>query len=150
MKILLVASALFMLSTSLLAQGKADAIVGVWLDETEEGYIQIYPAENESGETRYFGKIVGAPENPDSEPTESDKDLVGKRIIKDLRYDDGSWKGGSIYAPDDGKTYKCKMSLDGKDKLKLRGYIGISLIGRTATWTRDSRNAPGVVQDVLE
>lgn len=150
MKILLFASVLLMLSSSLLAQEKADAITGVWLDETEEGYIQIYSAKNESGKTRYFGKIVGAPKDPNSEPSESDKDLVGKRIIEGLRYDDGSWKGGSIYAPDNGKTYQCKMSLEGMDKLKIRGYIGISLIGRTTTWTRNSRTAPGVVQDVLE
>ena len=47
------------------------------------------------------------------------------------------WKGGEILDPDNGKTYRCKMTLsdDGKE-LNVRGYIGISLIGRTQTWHR--------------
>jgi Uncharacterized protein conserved in bacteria (DUF2147) len=43
---------------------------------------------------------------------------------------------GTIYDPKSGNTYSCTMELDGPDKLKVRGYIGISLIGRTDVWTR--------------
>ena len=46
------------------------------------------------------------------------------------------WEGGQIYDPQEGKTYKCKMTLETSDHLKVRGFIGISLIGRTNDWAR--------------
>jgi uncharacterized protein (DUF2147 family) len=49
---------------------------------------------------------------------------------------DGAWSGGFIYDPNSGKTYRCKLKLKDRNTLKLRGYIGISLLGRTDVWTR--------------
>ena len=60
------------------------------------------------------------------------KDLV---LLNNLIYDDGEYTGGNIYDPENGSTYKCYMVLDG-NRLNIRGYIGISLIGRTSVWTR--------------
>jgi uncharacterized protein (DUF2147 family) len=48
----------------------------------------------------------------------------------------GKWDNGIIYDPKTGKTYSCNIELEGADALKVRGYIGISLIGRTQTWKR--------------
>jgi uncharacterized protein (DUF2147 family) len=48
---------------------------------------------------------------------------------------DNKYVDGTIYDPKNGKTYSCKMTCKGK-KLDIRGYIGISLIGRTTTWER--------------
>ncbi len=53
----------------------------------------------------------------------------------------GHAKDGHIYDPESGKTYSAEMTRDG-DVLKLRGYIGISLFGRTETWHRDSASVP--------
>ncbi|MEO1367538.1 MAG: DUF2147 domain-containing protein, partial [Acidobacteriota bacterium] len=49
---------------------------------------------------------------------------------------DGEWSGGTIYDPNNGKTYSCTLELEGADTLKVRGYIGVSLFGRTERWTR--------------
>ena len=49
---------------------------------------------------------------------------------------DGLWEKGHIYDPENGKDYKCKMTLASADVLRVRGFIGISLIGRTEVWTR--------------
>ena len=43
---------------------------------------------------------------------------------------------GTIYDPSTGNTYSCRLTLEGADRLLLRGYLGIPLIGRTTTWTR--------------
>ena len=51
-----------------------------------------------------------------------------------FRYDDGVWRGGRIYDPESGKTYKAIIRLGDDGRLKLRGYIGISLIGRNTVW----------------
>jgi uncharacterized protein (DUF2147 family) len=59
--------------------------------------------------------------------------------VWDFVYDgEGVWEDGDIYDPKSGKTYSCYMKLQSMDKLKVRGYIGISLIGRTTYWTRTS------------
>jgi uncharacterized protein (DUF2147 family) len=49
---------------------------------------------------------------------------------------ENNWEKGTIYDPENGKTYSCKIYLENKNTMKIRGYIGISLIGRTDTWTR--------------
>ena len=55
-----------------------------------------------------------------------------------IKKSDVRWENGTIYDPKSGNTYSCFMELEGPDKIKVRGFIGISLIGRTAIWTRAS------------
>jgi uncharacterized protein (DUF2147 family) len=70
-----------------------------------------------------------------------DKELLGMQIIWDMKQANGSWAGGYIFDPDNGSTYKCTMTLeDGGKKLKVRGFIGISLLGRTQYWDRDENS----------
>ncbi len=135
--------ALFFLFTSLLmAQQKADDVLGQWYSENNESLIEIYKSGN-----KYFGKIIwlkeplrdGKPKIDDKNPDDKFKDrpIVGLVILKDFVFDGkDEWSDGKIYDPKSGKTYSCFMELENKDKLKIRGYIGISLIGRTTYWTR--------------
>ena len=62
--------------------------------------------------------------------------ILGLEILKDFVFDDGKWTDGKIYDPKSGKTYSCNMTMKGNDVLNMRGYIGISLIGRSETWKR--------------
>ncbi len=58
-------------------------------------------------------------------------------ILRDLKKDDDEWTGGTVLDPANGKTYKCKIAVeDGGKKLKVRGYVGLSLLGRTQHWVR--------------
>jgi uncharacterized protein (DUF2147 family) len=64
--------------------------------------------------------------------------LIGLMIVRGLKQNaDGSWSGGQITDPESGKTYKCTItpSADGKT-LSVRGYIGVSLLGRSQTWVK--------------
>jgi len=57
--------------------------------------------------------------------------------MKDFVFEEkGLWEDGEIYDPKSGKTYDCYLKLETPDKLKVRGYVGISLLGRTSKWTR--------------
>jgi len=57
--------------------------------------------------------------------------------LEGFRYTgDNLWEGGRIYNPEDGRKYRCKLWLDGENRLKLRGYVGMSLLGKTETWIR--------------
>ena len=67
---------------------------------------------------------------------DKNKPILGMIILKGLTKDDNEYSGGKILDPKNGKTYKCTINLEGKDKLKVRGYIGFSLIGRSQYWLR--------------
>lgn len=65
-----------------------------------------------------------------------DKKVVGLRFLWGLKdQGNGVWSGGSILDPKNGKIYKSKVTLEG-NKLYVRGYIGVSMLGRTQTWVR--------------
>ena len=123
-------------------QSQGDKIVGTWLSETKEGKISVY----RSG-AKYYGKLIwsksmyakdGVTSNKDSkneDPKLRNRPLKDLIILNNLKYSDGSYSGGTVYDPKNGSTYKCNMKLHG-DRLDIRGYIGISIIGRTSVWTR--------------
>ena len=65
--------------------------------------------------------------------------VVGLEILRNLRPardDPARWGGGTIYDPGSGYTYKCTLTMDAENRLSLRGYVGIPLLGRTTTWYR--------------
>lgn len=73
--------------------------------------------------------------NPD--PALRDRPILGLQVMKGLTAKgDNRWGNGTCYDPENGKSYKCKMRLASPNRLELRGYIGISLIGRTSVLTR--------------
>lgn len=125
---------------------EGDAILGNWLTEEGRAEVEIYKCDNE-----YCGKIVWLREpknaegkdktdvnNPVSE--KRGRKIVGLNIVLGFKYDKyGRWVGGKIYDPDNGKTYSCKMTLE-NDTLNVRGYLGISLLGRTTVWTRAKKS----------
>ena len=119
-----------------------DAVLGQWLTEGEKAVVEIFRSED-----RYCGKIVWLkePKNPDGsevldtenpDPAKRSRTVLGLNLVWGFRYDENQgWVDGSIYDPDNGKTYSCKMNFEG-DALKVRGYVGISLFGRTTVWKR--------------
>src|SRR5262245_12235693 len=96
---------------------------------------------------KLYGKIEKLvdpdPQDPDPrcvhcEGEMKDRPLMGLRILWGLRKDGDLWSGGKILDPDNGKAYKCYIAVeDGGKKLKVRGFIGFSLLGRTQYWLRD-------------
>ena len=119
-----------------------DDIVGIWLNTSGQGQIQIYKEGN-----KYFGKLIwlkepnGPKGNPKMDINNPDeqlktKPLLGLLILRNFKYDDGEWNSGRIYDPQNGKDYKCYMKLKDAKTLSVRGYIGFSLLGRTEVWTK--------------
>jgi uncharacterized protein (DUF2147 family) len=76
--------------------------------------------------------------NPD--PALRTRPVLGLEVLRGLRPDDDdTWTGGTIYDPSSGRTYRCELRLDGDDRLRLRGYVGVSWLGRTTRWVRVGR-----------
>jgi uncharacterized protein (DUF2147 family) len=120
------------------ADGQPTQIVGDWLTEHHDGIIQISVADDGS----YQGKIVGGNDpqrvdqhNPDQ--SRRSHSLLGQTIFQGLKYDgDGKWSGGTIYDPDSGRSYKCKLEQLDHDRVEVHGFIGFALLGRSQVWTR--------------
>ncbi len=120
-----------------------DAILGVWFNAEKDAKIEITKVDG-----KFFGKVIwlknpndakGKPktdiENPD--PKLRTRPRLGLVVLTNLEYDKGiNYDGGKIYDPKSGKTYSCQAKLANNNLLKLRGFIGISLIGRTSEWTK--------------
>lgn len=120
----------------------ADAILGVWANSSNKGHLQLYKQNG-----KYYGKIIwlkqpndetGKPKIDKNNPNEKarSKHLLGLIMLRDFKYEDGEWKNGKIYNPQDGREYKGKMKLKDEKTLAVRGYIGFSVIGKTETFIR--------------
>ena len=66
--------------------------------------------------------------------SEKNQPIEGLLILKGLTKDGDSWTDGTILDPANGKEYDCTISLNGPSKLKVRGFIGFSFLGRTQVW----------------
>ncbi len=74
-------------------------------------------------------------ENPD--PALRSRPMLGLELLKDFQYvAENRYENGTIYNPEDGRTYKAKLTLADPEHLRVRGFIGISLFGGTTVWTR--------------
>jgi uncharacterized protein (DUF2147 family) len=118
-----------------------DAIIGEWYNTEKDGKIEIFKEGDQ-----YHGKLVWLQEpEEDGQPkldknnadlSKRDRPLKGLRLLEDFEYRGGTWENGTIYDPKNGKIYSSTIKLKDKDVLEVRGYVGISLIGRTVEWTR--------------
>ena len=126
-----------------LFSASAQGVVGKWKtidDETGQAksIVEIYEQNG-----KIYGKVVEIlnPAKKEAKCTkckgaDKDKPIDGLIIIKGLTKDGDEYTDGDILDPNKGKLYSCTIKLDGKDKLDVRGYMGISMLGRTQTWTR--------------
>lgn len=122
---------------------EGDKILGVWLTGSGKAHIKI----TRYGD-KYGGKIIwlkeptredGSAKKDDKNPDKNKKSnaLLGLNNLLGFTFEgNGTYENGSIYDPENGKTYKCVITLDGTNILKVRGYVGIQMLGRTDTWAR--------------
>ena len=141
--------ALFALSTALCGAtaGAAEPTpLGLWTTIDDHSHQPRSQVEITEHDGTLSGKVVriypqpGEPADPrceDCKGERHDQPILGMTILWNLHRDGESWDGGEILDPDGGDTYRVTLhpSADGT-KLEVRGYIGISLLGRTQVWER--------------
>ena len=146
---IVVAFALVLLGLNACADD-GDGVLGVWHTTDNKSQVRIFKRND-----HYFGQVMrltrpnwpsddkfgmGGKSKTDRNNPNPDlraRPIVGIQFMNDFVYvGNNLWEDGTIYDPEVGKTYKCKMTLAASNRLEVRGYIGISLFGRTATWTR--------------
>ena len=118
------------------ADNPASDIVGVW-DTGDGAHVEIYERDG-----KYHGKFLyfydeppaGGVEAKNPDPALRNRSLVGTDFLLNFEFTDQKWKHGRIYNPENGKLYKADLELRG-DELKVRGWIGFRLLGRTVEWS---------------
>ncbi|MEX2015417.1 MAG: DUF2147 domain-containing protein [Candidatus Hydrogenedentales bacterium] len=157
---MLIACLIAMAEVAAAQSAPADAIVGKWFTADNEAIVEIYSTQSRDGETRYDGRIVwlaeplveegheeaGQPKRDIYNPDEGQRDqpIIGLVILNDFKYNTKKdrWDSGTIYDPNNGETYKCVIKrvapsdAESAERIEVRGYVGIRLIGRTTVWTR--------------
>jgi uncharacterized protein (DUF2147 family) len=143
-----VVAALIATVTPALAQPTA-TIAGIWWAPDHDGKIEIAIDAAGTANGRLIAVARKAPEldtrNPN--PALRDRPVLGLTILRDFRQEaDGSWSGGTVYDPESGSTYHGTLALDRDGRLRMRGYVAISLFGRTEIVTRVSGPSPATRQ----
>ena len=120
----------------------SQSIFGKWNSKSDSGAVdsvlEIYEKDGKA-----FAKVVEIM-NPsrkkalcvNCEGEFKDKPILGLNILSGLEKNDDEWSGGKIIDPRNGKVYQCYIKLVNTNKLKIRGYIGVSIFGKTAYWER--------------
>lgn len=141
----------FLLAAAAFYAGSAFAVdltpVGTWRtidDETKKPKSIVEITEVDGEVVGKVKEILQSDKGPnpiceDCTGERKDKPVLGMTILWGMKQDGDVWDGGTILDPKNGKTYGCKLtpSADGKT-LKVRGFIGFSLLGRTQMWERVS------------
>jgi uncharacterized protein (DUF2147 family) len=146
----LLLAVLMLVGIPMLALEPGDEILGVWNTTDNKSQVEIF---KEKG--KYHGRIISLKEP--NWPANDEQGMGGKakndrgnpnpklraRKIVGMEFMNGfvhagknHWVNGRIYDPESGKTYKCKLTLLDAKHLEVRGFVGISLLGRTVEWTR--------------
>ncbi|WP_322101978.1 DUF2147 domain-containing protein [Paraburkholderia sp. J41] len=135
-----------LLAGTVAAHAQTDSPVGVWQTvDDHTGQPKALVKISDDGSGNLDGKVIkglGANDQPDrrcTACTDSRKDqlILGMTIIDGMKKTGDGWDDGHILDPENGKVYRCKMHLeDGGQKLEVRGYLGIALLGRSQTWVR--------------
>lgn len=138
----------FLMQPVLLQASDRDEVMGRWASDASIfeimeaegvflGVIQVLkdPTYTLEENAERVGEIRTDDENPD--PALRSRSIVGISMFSEYEYDDGRWRG-RIYDPKTGNTYQSRMEVDADGQLKIRGYIGMPMFGRTAIFDRVS------------
>lgn len=141
----LIAILFIMIGSTALSFGQKETVEGYWLNQEKDAKIEIYKAKD----GKFYGKIIwlkeptrdGKPKTDINNPKENMRatPIMGMLILKAFKKEDEKdYEDGTIYDPKSGKTYSCNITVKNANTLSIRGYVGISLIGRTTVWTRSN------------
>lgn len=137
MKKLIISAILVLCTVMAFAQtNDEDRILGTYLSENKTGKVEVTKQNGKYIGTLVWTVVEGAKDEKNPDASLKKRTLKGVVILKDMTYDNGIWKNGTIYDPESGNTYKATIKLKSDGNLTLRGYIGVPALGRNSVWTR--------------
>ena len=128
------------------------SVIGRWVTVDDKTGAPRSVVEIAEADGTLQGKIAKIYDEPGQSPSDlctkcsgdlKDKPILGMKILAGLKRDGDAWDGGTILDPDSGNVYSATLGLsDSGKKLVVRGYLGISLFGRSQTWIREASAVP--------
>ena len=127
------------------SQQPTGPITGIWATENNEAHVEVCKQDGE-----IFGRFVRFMHEPphggldlkNPNPSRRHQPLVGTFFIRNFEFENGKWRHGRIYNPDNGREYKADLELT-EGILNVRGWIGFRWLGRTVQWIRILPALPG-------
>ena len=131
-------------------QSNSDDIFGLWLESKKQNVaVRIEPCDGQlCGYIYWLRKPLtrkGNPKRDKHNPDESlrQEKLCGLKLLSGFSQDeDKNWSGGEIYSPEDGYKFSSTIKRTDENSLRIRGYIGIPLLGKTVNWHRPEKQLP--------
>jgi uncharacterized protein (DUF2147 family) len=111
-------------------------IFGEWWSEQKDGRIRFYKHRDGTVRGNLAWSKHPRPDVENDNPKLRSRSIIGIVLMWQLRYEDGEYEDGYVYNPEDGNVYRVDIKVLSPDKLKVRGYMGISLFGQSQVWTR--------------
>jgi len=145
-KSILLFAGICFLCSGLWAQLPGDKIIGVYLTAKKTSQVRIFKATD----GKYYGKIAWLEKDKDKkdvknpDPSKRNVKVFDLVLLRGLKFDAqaSQWVGGTIYDPDNGKTYDCFLWFDEENPqiLQLKGYVlGMRWLGRESSWIREEK-----------
>lgn len=133
----------FVLPLSSAAGRGPDPVHGLWLTENKKAIVEIAPCGAEAcGRTVWVAEPVDASGRPkrdtkNADAAKRDRPICGLELVGGLhRQGKGAWSEGWVYNPKDGSTYSAAVRALSPQQIEVRGYLGVSLLGKSQVWTR--------------
>lgn len=146
----LIAALIALVVAPAFAQGAQDPVHGLWLTANGKAIVEFAPCGAKTCGRMVWvanplddtGALKRDVKNDDS--AKRDRTICGLPLLGDLdQAKQGAWEGGWIYNPRDGSTYGADIETVSESQLKVRGYLGVSLFGKSQIWTRVTDNRGG-------
>ena len=126
------------------ASGSSEGVLGTWATEGGKSHVEIVACgEKLCGSITWLKEPMddeGKPKHDDNNPDMElqSRPILGLPLLANFiaGTEANVWEDGTIYNPEDGETYSCTMTLLDNATLKVRGYVGLPLFGKTQVWTR--------------
>lgn len=154
------ATALSLLAATTVFPWPVQALDGLWLTQNGRGIVAFRSCAETGGDDAAVcghmewvaephdaeGALKRDANNPDTELR--NRPLCALHLIGDLvQSANGRWENGWVYNPRDGERYGVRIDVTSETELKMRGFLGIALFGKTQTWTRVADNRGGCPED---
>jgi len=131
------------------AHAATASVTGQWLSQDGKGAVDIEPCAGKlCGRIAWLREPLDSAGKPkrdihNSQESLQSRPICGLAILWNFSQESpDTWSDGEIYDPEKGESYHCTMHLEADGTLHVRGYIGISLLGRTEVWTRPAQPLP--------
>lgn len=132
------------------ASAADDPVIGFWMVESGRAIVEVEPCgASVCGEIVWLIEpldAAGAPKTDlnNVDETLRDRPVCGLSLIRGFKQDGpGEWSGGEIYNGEDGETYTAYLEMQSDGKLKVRGYVGVPILGKSQIWTREANDRGG-------